>query len=226
MTRAEEFQEARRAALAELDLELPRAYRGADLEQLDEDDGNRRAVATLRRYIEELPRMFPAGVNVILQGDVGRGKTYLAVALARTIAKSVRVGRQGVIEGVADRWRHHGLEPINRVTFRSWAALLEAEKDEINKEAKRHPIRSVARVPWLILDDIGVEGTLTEFARGRLFYLVDERMRNLLPTVITTNLRLARGEGGELGERVVSRLLEANRSISRTLEGPDRRAAR
>jgi DNA replication protein DnaC len=65
-------------------------------------------------------------------------------------------------------------------------------------------VDSFAQVDWLFLDDLGAEKA-TSWAITTLFLIIDRRIREMLPTVVTTNLTPEQIEE-QLGPRVASRL--------------------
>jgi len=65
---------------------------------------------------------------------------------------------------------------------------------------------SARRVHVLILDDLGAHN-YTEWTRNKLYSIINYRLNNNLPTVITTNLDLAELEE-YLGERTTSRIIQ------------------
>ena len=58
----------------------------------------------------------------------------------------------------------------------------------------------------LILDDLGAH-QYTEWARGKLFTILNYRINHNLPTVITTNLSVE-DVGEAIGDRAASRIIE------------------
>jgi len=59
----------------------------------------------------------------------------------------------------------------------------------------------------LIIDDLGTEKA-SEWQREKMYIILDYRYRELLPTIITTNLEVG-GLQEHLSERVVERIIEA-----------------
>lgn len=63
--------------------------------------------------------------------------------------------------------------------------------------------RSLRECSLLILDDMGVQTEKQEWINNALFSLIDERYRNLLPTIYTSNLPMERASGDD---RIQSRI--------------------
>ena len=72
-------------------------------------------------------------------------------------------------------------------------------KDE-DADMERH---SLKRCGLLILDDVGVQTEKQEWINNALFSLVDERYRNMLPTLYTSNVPIEKASGDD---RIQSRI--------------------
>lgn len=147
----------------------------------------------------ELFSLFERGRGAYLHGLPGRGKTWAAACCVRL---AVQRGR--------------------RAKFTTAKALLDAVKAEWDG-GEKGTIRRMERYELLALDDLGVEKP-TDWAMETLTDLIDARVADGLPTVITSNYGL--GElrdrwGGMQGARIVSRIAGACERIK--LEGDDRR---
>jgi DNA replication protein DnaC len=187
-----EREEERAARLAscrrELARRLPEQQRAWSLESfadgVDEADLEARdaVLAWLGEYLSGDRH------GLYLHGDVGRGKTGLAVGLARELA-----------EGAVEAWV---------VNWRDWLARL---RDSYS-DASRRP-EPLEPVEVLVLDDLGAERP-TDHARQELATVVERRYGARLATVATSNMRptqLARALGHDdpvVGQRIVSRLTD------------------
>lgn len=142
--------------------------------------------------LQQLRAVSGAGdVFVALSGDVGVGKSTAAAAwlLDRLAAEMARWGGMDVAPPPCARWLHaHQL-----------ARLSGLQADGLDK---------LERVPWLVLDDLGVEYLDGKGWLGSAIdSLVYQRHGNARPTVLTTNLGVDEF-GARYGERVRSRLRE------------------
>ena len=146
------------------------------------------------------------GFGILLQGDIGRGKTYTACALM------IKMIREGKIE--------NGM-------FVTCDGLFNGIKAEFGKREQGNLLSRACNTSLLILDDVGKE-RLTEWSQPILFQIINDRSNNMLPTIITTNY-----SGKDLIRKFVvdeSDLVTAKAIISRISEyskirigGPDRR---
>ncbi|MDR1070934.1 MAG: ATP-binding protein [Gracilibacteraceae bacterium] len=133
----------------------------------------------------------PAAVGIMLTGAVGTGKTFLAACVANEI--------------------------IDRVLFLIMPDLLDqlrASFDEDSKTREQDILDLARSVPVLILDDLGAHN-YTEWVRNRIYTILNYRLNERLPTVVTTNLMLSEIEE-HLGDRTVSRLSQLCRQFRLT----------
>jgi len=128
----------------------------------------------------------PNGIGLLFSGPVGSGKTFLAACIANALVEKQYRILFLVVPDLLDELRA------------SYSA--KNEKNEID-------LLDIARnVPILILDDLGAHN-YTEWSRNRIYSILNYRMNEQLPTIITTNLDFGEIET-HLGERTCSRLLQ------------------
>ena len=127
----------------------------------------------------------PRRPSLFLSGDVGSGKTYFMTALFRAIVE-----------------RGHTWFRFTR-SVDLFDELLQKMMGASNKSNEYH-LRSIGEVPFLFLDDVGVE-TLTDRVKKEYFSIIDYRTSSRLPFVFTSNF--SKEEFGKmLGDRVSSRM--------------------
>jgi DNA replication protein DnaC len=135
---------------------------------------------------------------LLLTGAYGSGKTHLAAAIAN---EAVELGVPTLFLTVPD------LLDTLRATF---------DSDDATYEDTLERVRSA---PLLVLDDFGTHNA-TEWAREKLFQILNHRYVNRLPLVVTMNLPLEEVEG-----RLRSRLSDLGLVRSVHLLAPDYRRA-
>lgn len=135
----------------------------------------------------------PAGF-IVLTGDNGLGKTHLAASIANHVAQTRPVAFL-VVPDFLDHLRAT-FAPDSEVTF-----------DQRFEDARN--------VFMLVMDDLGAQ-TNSEWAREKLFQLINHRCRMNLPTVYTTNRPLA-----AMDKRIASRLSDTRSGTVLKLTGPD-----
>ncbi|RNC28791.1 MAG: Primosomal protein DnaI [Candidatus Dichloromethanomonas elyunquensis] len=128
----------------------------------------------------------PHEVGLLFTGPVGSGKTFLAASIANLLIEKQCSLLFLIVPDLLDELR---------ATF--------AHKNETSE----FDLLDIARtIPILILDDLGAHN-YTEWSRNRIYSILNYRMNEQLPTVITTNLNFEEIEH-YLGERTCSRLLQ------------------
>lgn len=129
-------------------------------------------------------RQVTTGPSLLMAGVVGAGKTHQAYGAVRELVKS----------GVGVRWRA------------TTAADLYAELRPRQGIDSERELAAISRCPLLILDDLGA-ARATEWTEEITYRLINRRYNHMLPTLITTNLRI-RDLRTYLGDRVASRLAQ------------------
>jgi DNA replication protein DnaC len=133
---------------------------------------------------------------LLLQGGYGCGKTHLAAAIANF---AVSMGVPTLFITVPDM--------LDSLRF--------AFNDPDSTFAQR--FEEIRSAPLLVLDDFGTQNA-TEWAKEKLFQIVNYRYTNRLPLVVTTNLNL-----DDIEERIHSRLLD-DKLVDRVyIQAPDYR---
>lgn len=125
--------------------------------------------------------------GILFVGNVGRGKTHLASAIANDLIEHGYSAKFVVVPEFLDALR------------------FSYQKDEVATESDI--IRQIQGTPVLILDDLGAHN-YSEWTKGKIFTLLNYRLNYQLPTIITTNLVPGEDLDQVIGERTVSRIVE------------------
>ena len=104
--------------------------------------------------------------NLLFSGDTGLGKTFLSACIARTVADS---GYSVVYESAG-----HLFTKLERAKF--------DPSEENRKEAAKYTLCDL-----LIVDDLGTEMG-SQFVTSALYTLINDRLLERKPTIISTNL--------------------------------------
>jgi DNA replication protein DnaC len=204
---------ARRRA-ASLEGRVPRRYQGASFDRPPVLGMPETVVSEVRSYVRNLSTRLEEGRGLWLVGDVGTGKTTLAMIVSAA-----------------------ALEAGHSVAIYSLPRLLNLIRDEIGTENSLLDLLDrLSEVDLLHIDDLGAQHT-TPWRLEQLYSIVDARYQAGRPIIATTNLMpkdLAKqmgrqihttvtedGEGQSterrvvsndasevVGERIVSRLVE------------------
>jgi DNA replication protein DnaC len=171
--------------MAGLEGRMPRHYRGVSFERPPVPEIARVApdvVQEVRRYVREIDANLAAGRGLWLMGDVGTGKTTLAMIVSKA-----------------------AIDAGCSVAIYSLPRLLNLIRAAIETEAGMIGfLEQLAAVDLLHIDDLGAENT-TEWVLEQLYSIVNSRYEDERAMIVTTNLdhdELIE----QLGERTVSRL--------------------
>jgi DNA replication protein DnaC len=165
---------------------IPKKYRGVSFDRPPITEMPSATVQVVRAYLRNLDQRLDEGRGLWLYGDVGTGKTTLAMLVSKT-----------------------ALEAGRSVAIYSLPRLL-AEIRDTYEEGSRHSytdlLDRLAEVDLLHVDDVGTEKT-SPWVLEQLYAIVNSRYEDQKSIVLTTNLD--REELAEqINPRTVSRLEE------------------
>jgi DNA replication protein DnaC len=166
---------------------IPRRYQGVSFERAPVTDLQRSApdqVQAVRRYVLQIDRNLDAGSGLWIQGDVGTGKTTLAMLVSKA-----------------------ALEAGRSVAIYSLPRLLNLLRESMDSDAgKLDLLDRLTAVDLLHIDDLGAESR-TDWVLEQLYSIVNARYEAKRAIVATTNL-MPDELSEALGARTVSRLVE------------------
>ena len=178
---------------------IPRRYYDVAFERYPVTDIDRNVVAATRRFADTIDEQLDAGRGLWFMGDVGTGKTTLAMLVSKAALKSGR-----------------------SVAIYSLPRLLNEIRDTHRAERSHVDLLDrLTAVDLLHVDDVGAERT-TDWVLEELYSIVNARYEDERSMVITTNLDHTK-LGEQVSERTVSRLTEMCDVL--LLSGEDRRIA-
>jgi DNA replication protein DnaC len=144
-------------------------------------------VAEVREYCDDIGEELAEGNGVWLQGDVGTGKTSLAMLISKT-----------------------ALEAGFSVAIYSMPRLLARIRRTYDADSGEEGYLSffdrLTSVDLLHIDDLGAEKR-TDWVLEQLYAIVDRRYEEQRAMVVTTNMETPDLKE-QIGERTVSRLLQ------------------
>jgi DNA replication protein DnaC len=166
---------------------IPPKYRGVSFDRPPITELERTIVGVVREYVDGLEENLAAGRGLWLMGDVGTGKTSLAMLVSKT---------------AIERGRSVAIYSLPRLLGR----IRKTYDAETGEQSYDDFIARLTTVDLLHVDDLGAEKS-SDWVLEQLYAIVDSRYEQERPMVVTTNLdEPALRE--QIGARTVSRLVE------------------
>lgn len=175
------------------------------------DDGQTKAFQAAREFAKTYIEGKNDGTGLLLIGGVGSGKTHLAAAIVNAVIDYVPISDYDAA-GCGDGFRC-GLTPSSGTRFIGTVELMEQLRETYNSSesgSAQEIIRRYQEARLLVLDDLGAEKP-SDWARERLFEIIDRRYNDCTPVVITTNADVQ-----ELYQKLGARICDRIRSMCAT----------
>lgn len=153
-----------------------------------DENTDKEIIKKAKNYVKHFEEMRKDNVGLLLYGNVGSGKTYMACSIANAIIT----------------------EYSYNVKMRNFAQILnDLQKGGFTLDRNEY-IEQTTNPTLLILDDFGIERN-TEYALEQIYNVINARYLKARPTIITTNLNFKDIEKEQedimLG-RIYSRIIE------------------
>jgi DNA replication protein DnaC len=193
---------AKRAASRKLGTGIPKRFRGVGFDRQPIADMDKGLLTPVRAFIRNIDHNLEEGRGFWFFGDVGTGKTSLAMLVSKS-----------------------ALEAGRSVAIYSMPRLLADIKETYEDRSERSYMQLFERlcsVDLLHIDDLGAEKR-TEWVLEQLYAIVNERWQEQKSMVVTTNLLDPEELRAQIGARTVSRVTEM--CVQIPIMGRDRRAA-
>ena len=189
-----------RASSRRIGTGIPRRFRGVSLDSNPLRDFPPEVLRQVRDFVADIDRNLDRGRGFWFYGDVGTGKTSLAMVISRA---AVEAGRSVAIYSMPQL-----------------LADIKSTYEDGSGSSYLDLFRRLSRVDLLHLDDLGAEKR-TEWVLEQLYAIVNERWQEQRSIVVTTNLADREELREQVGARTVSRLSEMCATIP--IMGPDLR---
>jgi DNA replication protein DnaC len=193
---------AKRAASRKLGTGIPKRFRGVGFDRQPIADMDKGLLTPVRAFIRNIDHNLEEGRGFWFFGDVGTGKTSLAMLVSKS-----------------------ALEAGRSVAIYSMPRLLADIKETYEDRSERSYMQLFERlcsVDLLHIDDLGAEKR-TEWVLEQLYAIVNERWQEQRSMVVTTNLLDPEELRAQIGARTVSRVTEM--CVQIPIMGRDRREA-
>ena len=130
-----------------------------------DENTDKEIIKKAKNYVKHFEEMRKDNVGLLLYGNVGSGKTYMACSIANAIIT----------------------EYSYNVKMRNFAQILnDLQKGGFTLDRNEY-IEQTTNPTLLILDDFGIERN-TEYALEQIYNVINARYLKARPTIITTNL--------------------------------------
>jgi DNA replication protein DnaC len=183
---------------------IPKRFRGVSFDRKPICDLDPSLLREMRRFVDRIDAHVENGDGLWLYGDVGTGKTSLAMLVSKA-----------------------ALEAGHSVAIYSMPRLLAEIKSTYDRDSDDSYMRLFRRlcsVDVLHLDDLGAERT-TDWVLEQLYSIVNERWQDQRSVIVTSNITDFDQLRAQVGERTVSRLTEMCGGDPIPIMGPDLRNA-
>jgi DNA replication protein DnaC len=193
---------AKRAASRKLGTGIPKRFRGVGFDRHPIVEMDKGLLTPVRAFIRNIDHNLEEGRGFWFFGDVGTGKTSLAMLVSKS-----------------------ALEAGRSVAIYSMPRLLADIKETYEDRSERSYMQLFERlcsVDLLHIDDLGAEKR-TEWVLEQLYAIVNERWQEQKSMVVTTNLLDPEELRAQIGARTVSRVTEM--CVQIPIMGRDRREA-
>jgi DNA replication protein DnaC len=178
----------RRARSAGVSSVIPRRYRGVSFDRAPVTELSPDVVRPVRAFVRNLDENVAQGRGLWFMGDVGTGKTTLAMLVS---TEALKRGHSVAIYSVP----------------RLLAEIRDTYDAERGERTYASLFQQLVTVDLLHLDDLGAEKQ-TDWVLEQLYSLVNERYEEERSIVVTTNLVDTSELEQQIGRRTVSRLTE------------------
>lgn len=178
---------AKRRQSRRLGTGIPKRFRGVGFDRMPIADMDPALVREIRTFTRDIDANLDAGKGLWLFGDVGTGKTSLAMLVSKA-----------------------ALEAGRSVAIYSMPRLLSDIKDtyeDRSQQSYMELFERLAGVDLLHIDDLGAERR-TDWVLEQLYAIINERWQEQKAIIVTTNLLDVDELRGQIGPRTVSRLHE------------------
>lgn len=177
-------------------MNIPERFRNVSLDSyVAHTTAQQRAKATVWDYMTHLNKNLSEGRGITFYGNVGTGKTHLAICVLMEAAKLGLSGYFVTEDGMFDRFKKDWNDPDEEFKFLS----------------------QIQKVRFLVIDDMGIRRS-SDYVSDRYEAVINTRYAKNIPTIITSNK--SPNELAQVYDRQMSRL---SGNVEIQVTGPDAR---
>lgn len=170
---------------------MDKQFEQCTFENFEVDEHNKQFFNLTKQYVDRFNEMKEKNLGLLLFGAPGTGKTYIAFCIANELINRmvpvIAISSIGILNKIKETYKKYG------------------------NEGEIEVINSLKNASLLILDDLGAENS-TDWAREKIYEIIDSRYRDKKPIIVTTNLKLEqlmeKMAGGDKVYRTYDRIIE------------------
>lgn len=148
---------------------MDKQFEQCTFENFEVDEMNKQYFNLAKKYVEKFDEMKKQNLGLLLHGSTGTGKTFIAFCIANELLNR--------------------LVPVIAISSISLLNRLKETYKRYGSEGEIEIINNLKNASLLVLDDLGAENT-TDWAKEKVYEIIDSRYRDKKPIIITTNLSL------------------------------------
>ena len=146
---------------------MDQRFEQCTFENFQIDENNEKLYKLATSYCNKWQEMKKKNVGFLFWGPPGTGKTYLSFCIANRLLENlipvIAISSIGILNRIKETYNSYG------------------------KEGEVEVINSLKNASLLIIDDLGAENG-TDWAKEKLYEIIDSRYRDAKPMIVTTNL--------------------------------------
>lgn len=152
----------------------------------DSTIGSKKMYHVAKMYSNNFNEMKQRGMGLMFYGKPGNGKTFTASCIANFLMNKML--------------------SVVCVNINSLLSRIRQTYNTYGREVEEDVLRGFDNADLLIIDDLGTEQS-TDWAKSKIYSIIDKRYRSKLPLIITTNFTLEELED-KYEKRTVDRIIE------------------
>lgn len=146
---------------------MDKKFSDCTFENWDFKKGSKEMYELSSRYVKKFSKCKEDGLGLLIYGEPGNGKTYLASCIANALLEN--------------------FVPVICVSINGLLSRIQETYNKWGREAESTVIKGLCNADLLIIDDLGTERE-SKWSKSMVYNIIDSRYRSQLPLIITSNL--------------------------------------